>query len=202
MSESISSASQTISTNLTCDKESMKTLKIVMLMLFLFVFICIMMSVFSTPKHMTIIYSNAEEFSNDELYSYKSLDSAAYSSIPLTAPNDKDGQPSNLTFGSANRYISLSPDGKAKFTIDVSANLYVLDGNIFGDDGQKVVQSYKAYLNKMPLGELKKDGDGLYKLKFETTIPKSELNALVEQTNFSIAYEKNGQSQVMVNGYF
>jgi hypothetical protein len=123
-----------------------------------------------------------EHFSKDDLSTFSKLSSAKYQSIPLTAPNTAENTPSNLMFGQANRYISINDDVTV-LTLDVHANLYILNGN----DTQQV-----------ELGELKKDGDGIYKLKFTSENTKE----LVDLRVLSIVYEKDSEKQTVLLGQF
>jgi hypothetical protein len=141
-----------------------------------------------------------ENFSNDEMYSYSAASSASYQSIPLTSPDTNDKAPSNLLFGQANRYISTN-DGELLYTLNIHANLYVLNGNTF-QKGDPPNHSYKAYLGddskEINIGTLTKDGDGIYKLKFTSKNTK-------ELTNFrslKIVYDKDTEKQTLLIGNF
>lgn len=132
-------------------------------------------SMFPPPRRMNMY----ENFSTDNYYSYKSMDYSNYSSIPLTSPNiSKNNQsPRNLLFGNANRIISSGADGKLYYNIEVTANLYVLGGQVYDQPNQKLIlQDYIVQLvnsknNKsFVLGNLKRDGDGLYKLKYKVDV--------------------------------
>ena len=132
-------------------------------------------SMFPPPRRMNMY----ENFSTDNYYSYKSMDYSNYSSIPLTSPNiSKNNQsPRNLLFGNANRIISSGADGKLYYNIEVTANLYVLGGQVYDRPNQKLIQQdYIVQLvnsknNKsFVVGNLKKDGDGLYKLKYKVDV--------------------------------
>ena len=138
-----------------------------------------------------------ENFSTDNYYSYKSMDYSNYSSIPLTAQNiSKDNKtPRNLLFGNANRIISSGADGKLYYNMEVTANLYVLGGQVYDRPKQKLIQQdYIVQLvnsknNKsFVLGNLKRDGDGLYKLKYKVdvnNIPAS-IGDVNELANYNI----------------
>ncbi len=223
MSDTISSASQTISSQLT-DASSMSSvfgksdctmsnIRFLMYFIFVILFICTFLSLVSQvcQDSATLAYQHPrmkrgcqrghqEDFSNDKFYSYKSTQSANYKSIPLTAPNSKDDAPSNLMFGQANRYISANSDA-TMFLLEITANMYVLDGNVFAND-QKVTHDYKAYLvqgnNRKLLGSLKRDGDGLYKLRVKSDKPADYLD--MQQLN--IIYEKDNTEQVLLVGHF
>lgn len=86
-----------------------------------------------------------------------------YQSVALTSNN-------NLIFGQANRYITSK-----SYTLDIYANLYVINGSPFGKSKQ-LNEKYVVYLKnaseKKEIGQLKKDGDGLYKIHFKSNDPK------------------------------
>lgn len=143
-----------------------------------------------------------EEFSNDELYSYKSSQYSDYQSIPLLAPNNEFKNPENLLFGQANRHIYFKNNTKI-FNLEIYCNLFVLDGNIY-NKADKVNQSYKVYLlndktkTKLYLDDLKKDGDGIYKLKMKS----EKVNELVQFNNIVIVYNLNDKEQILLQGNF
>jgi hypothetical protein len=150
-------------------------------------------SMFPPPRRMNMY----ENFSTDNYYSYKSMDYSNYSSIPLTAPNiSKNNQsPRNLLFGNANRIISSGADGKLYYNIEVTANLYVLGGQVYDRPNQKLIQQdYIVQLvnsknNKsFVVGNLKRDGDGLYKLKYKVDVNNipSAIGDVNELANYNI----------------
>jgi hypothetical protein len=141
-----------------------------------------------------------ENFSSDTLYEHSLASYTNFQSVNLTAPNTLDNTPSNLLFGHANKYISMNGD-TIVFTLDITANLYVLNGNVF-QKGEPPNHSYKAYLgnddNHIELGELKKDGDGIYKLIFTS----HNIKELVKLSTIFIVYEKDGKQQTLLMGQF
>lgn len=150
-------------------------------------------SIFPPPRRMNMY----ENFSTDNYYSYKSMDYSNYSSIPLTAQNiSKDNKtPRNLLFGNANRIISSGADGKLYYNMEVTANLYVLGGQVYDRPNQKLIQQdYIVQLvnsknNKsFVLGNLKRDGDGLYKLKYKVDVNNipSTIGDVNELSNYNI----------------
>lgn len=222
---SISSASRTISSQLSSSGPTflgqpdctMSNYRFLMFVCLTLLFVCFCMSLMSQ-----VCYDSAaanpvsrtqptcgcarcrravqENFSNDDMYSYSSASSASYQSIPLTSPNTQENTPSNLLFGQANRYISTNNEVTV-FTVDINANLYVLNGNIF-QKGDPINHSYKAYLGdgkkQIELGELKKGGDGIYKLKFTSQNTKE----LVNMRSLSIVYDKDTEKQTLLVGQF
>jgi len=141
-----------------------------------------------------------EQFSNDELYSYKQSQQADYQSIPLL-PKD-NGQ--HLLFGQANRYIH-SKDSVNYYILELYCNLYILEGNVYDKTPRHTTkQAYKVYLlsdkdkKKMHLGDLQKDGDGIYKLKMKT----DKVQEFIKYNKIVIVYSLNNNEQVMLQGDF
>lgn len=221
-SNPISSASQTISSQLTGTDSyvssifprdcAVSNLNAILYVSIILVLVCISMSLISqiTNNDTQLEYDEVpmrhrrscgckkcqmENFSNDEIFAYSKAESANFQSIPLTSSNE------SLVFGQANRRVNVNNDDTT-FTIDIFANLYVLDGNPFPKE-DKPVHSYKAFLSKsnkiVELGTLTKDGDGLYKLKYTETKNVSEL---VQLTTLSVFYEKNGKQELLISGKF
>ncbi|NBO99423.1 MAG: hypothetical protein EBU90_04750 [Proteobacteria bacterium] len=145
--------------------------------------------------------SGRENFSNDIMYSYKHSATSNYQNIALTAPDTINKTPANLVFGEAHRYVTSEND-QVELRLDISANLYVLDGNILNQTSEKVKHSYQAYLvnnkREISIGALKREGDGLYKLKFETKKP----NELLTARGVIIKYEIDNESVVLLTGTF
>jgi hypothetical protein len=188
--ESISSASQTVATQLTELSKNI-TLNIRYLLIIVFTLVIFMFyfsSLFSISltaaahtckkqkqlryaKHSCAIANgmewNKEHFSNIT----PEFKSANFKSIPLTAPDSSSNYPLHLMFGQADKYVTDD-----KYSLKINANLYVLDGNVFNQTPSNVTQSYNAYLinkdnSKQKLGNLVKDGDGIYKLTFTSNDP-------------------------------
>jgi len=123
--------------------------------------------------------SYKENFSNNLFFSDKDTMNPGYSnyqSTPLTSNNN------SLIFGQANRYVNANKDSvtQLNYILDIYANLYVLNGNPFGSSQLKVDslnQKYAVYLkntktsDKLEIGKLKKDGDGMYKMHFVSSDP-------------------------------
>jgi len=146
-------------------------------------------------------HSVTENFSNDVMYSYKHSLTSNYQTIALTAPDTTQKTPANLVFGEARRYIT-SENEIVKFRLDISANLYVLDGNILNQRGEKAAHSYQAYLvnnaREISIGPLKRGGDGIYKLKMET----DKTNDLLTARGLIIKYELDNESTVLLKGTY
>jgi hypothetical protein len=149
-----------------------------------------------------VLEINKENFSNDELYSYKKQQFANYTSIPLLPPFDEFKNPINLFFGQANRYIQSIEE----YRLEIFCNLLVLDGNIYdvakrGDTNQK----YLVYLlndktnKKMKVGPLYKDGDGIYKMKITL---KDNIEELLSYNKIIIVYSLDNQEQILLEGSF
>lgn len=182
-----------------------------LLICFLFYFISLMstgMRSCSRPQY-DIIYSppdfmNREEFSNDDMYSYNPLVSARFQRVPLTAPVDDKGESTNLYFGQADRYI-VPKNEKLVYKLQVFANLPVLDGNVYADDKDKTIkQEYLVVLingDSMISQPMKKDGDGIYKLSYETSDIK-DIAKLEEMKEIVIYYNYNEDTQLVLKGKF
>jgi len=94
---------------------------------------------------------NLEQFSNDEMYSFKSSQQSNYQSVPLLAPSED-----NLFFGQAKRFIS-SQDETVVYRLEVYCNLFVLDGNIYDKAERNTTkQKYSVFLrNSKTRGSMK-----------------------------------------------
>ena len=139
-----------------------------------------------------------EHFSNDEMYSFKSAPRSTYQSVPLLAPSED-----NLFFGQAKRFVS-SQDEKVVYRLEVYCNLFVLDGNIYDKAERNTTkQKYSVFLRNsktrgsMKIGDLVKDGDGIYKLKF---ISDKNINDLVSYDQINIVYSLNNNEQILLSG--
>ena len=140
-----------------------------------------------------------EHFSNDEMYSFKSAPLSTYQSIPLLAPSED-----NLFFGQAKRFVSSQE--KVVYRLEVYCNLFVLDGNIYDKAERNTTkQKYSVFLRNsktrgsMKIGDLVKDGDGIYKLKF---ISDKNINDLVSYDQINIVYSLNNNEQILLSGKF
>ena len=145
-----------------------------------------------------------ENFSNDEMYSYKQSASSSYQSIQLTPKNYE-----NIFFGQANRFIMIENEpvfgGKCKifYRLEIFCNLFVLDGNIF--DQKKSLQSYGVYLSNSKTGDSKflnnlvKENDGMYKLKFKTS---EDIEKLASYDQVKIIYNLEKGEELLLSGKF
>ena len=147
-----------------------------------------------------------EYFSNDNFFSYKDTVHPNYSYFQraeLTAVNNN-----NLLFGSAQRIITSDIKKETRLFLDISCNLFVINGNPFGKDSvvqPKLEQKYNVYLKKDAtselLGELKKGSDGIYKLKYTTTDEKI-ISKLANYNEVLITYETKDQKTGILSGMF
>jgi hypothetical protein len=128
----------------------------------------------------------------------KNLIPDGYHRILLTPPEAKEHVQSPLIAAEAHRYITDKPE----YRLQIFANLYVLDGNILQFRDEKIDHSYKAYLEKngdrVFLGKLIKDGDGVYKLQ----IKSKDIKQLLEYHTLSVIYEINGKENLILTGKF
>jgi hypothetical protein len=151
-------------------------------------------------SNLPINDSNIETFSNDEMYSFKTAPSSNYQSIPLLSPDNE-----NMFFGQAKRFIS-SVDDILTYRLEIYCNLLVLGGNIFDKVPAKSVNhKYSAILRNtkqkgtLKVGDLVKDGDGIYKLKF---ITQKDIKELLEYDTIDIIYSLNDNDQLLLSGRF
>lgn len=137
--------------------------------------------------------------------------------VDLNAPVDLEtGTHKSLLFGKANR---ITNDDNS-LTLDVEANLYVLGGDTYDSgivpamglnsfDGNytkfyatEEKQKYKLYISESEnsaenlVGELKRDGDGIYKLK--TNLPLSSKKLKVVK----IYFENDVEKVLVITGAF
>jgi hypothetical protein len=150
---------------------------------------------------------SVEEFSNDQFYSYKDAINPGYftyQNASLTSDTN------NLIFGQAKKYVR--PDMKtsiAMYSIEIFANLYVLNGNPFGVenlniDNTSFKHKYIAYLKsskngkKTNIGQLLRDGDGIYKLKFKT----DDVNEYINFNEIEIVYKSPLKETLILKGKF
>jgi hypothetical protein len=155
--------------------------------------------------------SNIEHFSNDSVYTYGDIVSPNYSNYqttPLSPENTPEGNPSNLLFGQANRIITTT-DNLMTLNLNIFANLYVLNGNPFGQDELKatnVAQQYLVYVGRNGkdiklIDELTKSQDGLYKLKFKTK-DQAQIKDLMSYNELIIKYKVQDKNMVLLKGKF
>lgn len=136
--------------------------------------------------------------------------------VDLNAPIDPEtGTHKNLLFGKANRIVDDNT-----LTLDVEANLYVLGGDTYDSgiipalglndyDGNftkfyttEEKQKYKLYMSETEnsyeelIGELKKDGDGLYKLKSNLPLSSNKLKVV------KVYFESDNEKVLVLTGSF
>jgi hypothetical protein len=146
-----------------------------------------------------------ENFSNDEIYAFSPAQYSNYQAIPLLSPYDENKNPENLYFGQANRYIIASfKDSLPLYRLEVYCNLPVLGGNVFNNKTTNVIQSYKVFLlnnkskEKVFLQELKRDGDGIYKMKYIT----DKVKDMLRYKQLQIVYGVDDKETVLLEGSF
>jgi hypothetical protein len=147
-----------------------------------------------------------EQFSNDDMMSYSYERTSNHQSIPLLALFDENNNPKNLFFGKADRYI-FAKDSKLNYRLEIYSNLLVLNGNVY-DKSKNVIQSYKVYLintktnEKIFLDELKKDGDGMYKLKFNSLDKNKEAKDFIQYDKIQIVHSIDNKEEILLEGKF
>ena len=189
-------------------------LSAIILIMFLFFFISCGLTIMFMPVTMYSNTNSYENFSNEKFYSYKNIEYSNYASVPLTAQDvsSNDNTPNNLLFGKADRIITTHVDGKVYYTIDIHANLYILGGQVYDDINQQPVkQSYTVQLvnpktkKSLVLGDMVKDNDGIYKLKYKldlNNIPTEigSVNNLIEFSDVQILYiAKDSNNKILNN---
>lgn len=193
---------------------NMYQLKFVLLMiLFCITTSClmgVMQSIFGEKKrYMTGSgYRRIEGFSNDSIFAYDPSPSSVYRRIELTAPNTPEGNPSNLLSGTVTRIITGK---KNDLTVNlyVKANLYRINGNIFGskkvNENKAIPQKYQVYLKngdeETLLKDLKLDGDRFYKIKMITK-DQSEISRIISAEKVLIKYIADGKEVVILHGSY
>jgi hypothetical protein len=138
----------------------------------------------------------------------------SYQRLELTAPvSEETGAPKNLLFGQAERYILQ--DGT--INLNISGDLYILGGDTY-DSGvapvlgkndldtdstfasftsTKTTDFYSVYTStdqtseQKLIGNLQKDGDGLYRLKTSLKVSPESINTIW-------VYYENGKDKVLV----
>ncbi len=197
---------------------------VILVILILLIFYCLYMTFFATTVQCACTCKTKEEYA--DVGSVKVQDEADFDPIlkvtnnfqrvDLNAPVDPEtGTHKSLLFGKANRIFNDD-----SITLDVEANLYVLGGDTYdsgitpvlglnSDDGKftkfyatEEKEKYKLYMSESEdsaeelIGELKKDGDGIYKLK--TNLPLSSRKLKVVK----IYFESNGEKVLVITGAF
>jgi hypothetical protein len=152
-------------------------------------------------------YRLLEQFSNDQFYSYKDTINTGYftyQNAQLTSDTN------NLIFGQAKKYVHPQmKTSKPIYSIEIFANLYVLNGNPFGVekiniDNISFKHKYIAYLKstktdkKISIGQVLRDGDGMYKLKFKT----EDVNKYVDFNEIEIVHQSDQKEITVLKGKF
>ena len=164
--------------------------------LVLYIFASSITALFINPKEY-------EYFSNDKFYTYKNINYANFTTVPLTASEEYQTD-QNILFGQAIRMVNSDVDYKnvninkpTYFGLNVTANLYILGGNVYDASTKKMLEQhyYVKLLNpkdkkSIVLGDLVKDGDGIYKLKYKVDLQKvsPEIGDLMNYNIVEIIY--------------
>ena len=169
--------------------------KLCAILLFIVVFFMIMTSLTASLLPSPVLYENfISETDGEGFYSYKNINYSNYARIPLTSLDTDIQSPQNIVFGSATRMISENIiDKKMYYILNVEANLYILGGNIYDNTNQNVLnQVYTVQLVNpktrmvLLLGNLKKDGDGLYRYTFKIDTDKLPTSTLDDLMNYNL----------------
>jgi hypothetical protein len=140
--------------------------------------------------------NNIENFTNEVTFKTASN----YQNIPLLSPTNE-----NLLFGQVQRYI-ISQNDEMIYRLEINCNLFILGGNVFGekiteDVNDKYIVTLKNTKDnkKLIIGDLVKDGDGIYKLLY---ISKENIQYLAQCDTVEIVYVIKDQSQTILAGSF
>ena len=192
MSDQISTATHTINSELTnCESNDVAKFFILFFCVIALTLIMMsMMSVDSITYQPIILAAVHENFNNASVENIQQN----FQDIPLNVPQDLNDPP-RIVFGKADKFQS-----KKSIDINISANLYVLNGNVYNQSSDD--QGYPTYLSdgktNKPIGDLKKDGDGIYKLTFST-------DKVDEFSNFKIVqvfYRLKKDEMLLLHGSF
>jgi hypothetical protein len=199
---------------LTCSMFNFKMFLFVLTILICISCISMLMNSLFAPVYNLDQYK--EKFSNNLFFSDKDTINPGYSSYQSTALTSDN----HLIFGQANRYIQFDIKDiitkpnytdirdtitKPNYILDIYANLYVINGSPFGKSPEKPLeQKYAVYLKntrtseKVEIGKLNKDGDGIYKIHFVSTEP----NKYVKFNEVEITYKTANKESSLLNGKF
>jgi hypothetical protein len=148
-----------------------------------------------------------EGFGNDQFYSYKDTINPGYFTYQNAALTSDTN---NLIFGQAKKYVHPHlKTAKPVYMIEIFANLYVLNGNPFGIeklgiDNTSFKHKYMVYLKstktgkKINIGQLLRDGDGIYKLKFKS----EDVNEYTQLNEIEIVYQSPQKESQVLRGKF
>lgn len=202
--------------------------KLLFFICFVFIFISCIMGLINTfftdPQELKQINKcmnncyNMENFGNDEFFSDKDTINPNYSNYQttaLTAPSDTNGIAINSLFGQAYRIFQANDTPLLNF--EVYCDLFVLNGNPFAQDivgnpfgpsaaSKDVNSKYLVYLmnttDKYLAGSLIKNGDGVYKLKINTT-DTTQIKKLLSYNQISIVFKADDNLEtVLLQGKF
>lgn len=154
------------------------------------------------------IQDTQENFGNNEFFSYKDTINPGYFTSQYTVLTSSVD---SLIVGEANMYVTNDILLKVPvYILDVDCDLYIINGNPFGQklanvlDYKNSVQKYMVHLNRtktgenIHLGQLLKDNDGVYKLRFKST----ELEKYATFNEVQIIYEIDGKDSILLSGKF
>lgn len=153
---------------------------------------------------------DTDEYTSFSKFENKPRGTYSFKSTGLTAPSTSDDYPSSLLIGRADRYL-IGKNSQKIFYLEIYCNLYVLGGDPFDKtDLSSIKQRYSAYLldpanNKLYVGDLVKDGDGIYKLKIDNTTDTLLNKSVTDLMNYSkvnITYTIDGKEQLLLEGEF
>lgn len=149
--------------------------------------------------------SKIEHFNNYGNYEY--IKGTQFQRTSLYSPTNKDGTASNMMSGFAERFIR-NMHNDYEYRLELKANLYELDADILQQVHKKrqIPHKYMAYFvkngNKTPIGELKRDGDFVYKVKLLVRNDSQQIEALKHERHIIIVYEKGPVQKVVLEGKF
>lgn len=185
-------------------------LKVILFIIMLSLVFCLFSSMLATANEESIMYRHPrknrcsggiENFTNDQVSSFehKASTNSKFTRTELLAPEGSE----HLQFGEIKKY-QYTKNEKDELRIEITANLYVLDGNVFDAPKTPIAQVYTAFLHNadgkksFKLGDLKRDGDGLYKL----TQTYSNVDELVLLQNISIVHVVGDKPTTILVGIF
>lgn len=144
-----------------------------------------------------------ELFTNDSADEYVQMRYLYRGYTALTPANTQDNSPSHLMSGEAKKQIVVDKSGTQTALLDISGNLYILNGNVYTEEENLKQQVYKAFLvnaagERLFLGNLKRGQDGKHHLRLRT----KNLTQLTGYDNVMVTYQTNGDEYVILKGDF
>lgn len=210
MSDKISTASNTVITQLTENLNTYMCMSYGVRMFCWLVLFCILTMFMSSllPMNNYMYYEKPryrsvcmEEFGNEnELYPFQLKKVYKFKRAQLTAPLDENKNPENIRFGHLDVYVIPSDDDNMTYKLQSFANLAILDGNIYNFNNEKTNQKYTLMLTNgkdFVEFEYKKDNDGLYKIDYETTNQK-EISKLLEYKIVHVHHYSNELNKIIL----